>query len=194
MAEPKRCPWCLGDPEMTAYHDEEWGVPLHDDRRIFEFLVLETAQAGLSWSTILHRRDGYRAAFAKFDVDRVAKYGAKDLDRLLHDARIIRNRLKIRATVTNAQAFHKVRDEFGSFDRYMWEFVGGRPKQGRRRSLAQLPAYTKEAERFSGDLRSRGFKFIGPTVVYAHMQATGMVNDHLVSCYRYPVIERLGQR
>ena len=193
MAEPRRCPWCVGDPEMTAYHDDEWGVPLHDDRRIFEFLVLETAQAGLSWSTILHRRNGYRAAFARFDVDRVARFGAKDIGRLLKDARIIRNRLKVQATVTNAQAFQAVRDEFGSFDKYMWGFVGGRPKQGRRRSLAQLPAYTPEAVRFSEDLRSRGFKFIGPTVVYAHMQATGMVNDHLVSCFRYPVVQRLGR-
>jgi len=179
---------------MLAYHDSEWGVPEHDDRRLFEFLVLETAQAGLSWSTILHRRAGYRAAFANFDVDRVARYTAKDVERLLKDTRIIRNRLKVRASVTNAKAFLKIREEFGSFDAYMWGFVGGRPKQNRRRSLTQLPGYTAEAERFSEDLRARGFKFIGPTVVYAHMQATGMVNDHLVGCYRYPVIQRLGVR
>jgi len=194
MAEPRRCPWCVGDPEMTAYHDDEWGVPLHDDRRIFEFLVLETAQAGLSWSTILHRRNGYRAAFARFDVDRVARFGAKDIGRLLKDARIIRNRLKVQATVTNAQAFQAVRDEFGSFDHYMWGFVDGLPKQGRRRSLSQLPAHTPESARFSEDLRSRGFKFIGPTVVYAHMQATGMVNDHLVSCFRHAEVKRLDAR
>jgi len=179
---------------MARYHDAEWGVPLHDDRRLFEFLVLEGAQAGLSWSTILNRREGYRAAFAQFDVDRVARFGTKEVTRLVRDERIIRNRAKIEATVRNAKAFRRVQEEFGSFDAYIWKFVDGKPIQNRWRRLGELPPTTPLSAAISDDLRARNFRFVGPTIVYAHMQATGMVNDHLVSCFRHADVRRLASR
>ena len=171
-------------PAMTRYHDREWGVPVHRDRRHFEFLVLEGAQAGLSWRTILERRAGYRRAFAAFDPQAVARFGARDVQRLLGDAGIIRNRLKIASVVRNAQAFLDVRREFGTFDRYVWRFVGGAPKVNRPRTLADIPATSLESDALSKDLRARGFTFVGSTIVYAHLQATGLVDDHLVTCFR----------
>jgi DNA-3-methyladenine glycosylase I len=170
---------------MVAYHDTEWGVPVHDDAVHFEFLVLEGAQAGLSWATILKRRDGYRKAFAGFDAAKVARFTPARVEKLLLDPGIIRNRAKVEATVRNARAFLEVQAEFGSFDSYMWEFVGGGPVTNRWRRTAQLPAITPESEALSKDLRGRGFGFVGPTVIYAHMQAAGLVNDHLVGCFRY---------
>lgn len=192
--EPSRCSWCGGDQLMLAYHDQEWGVPLWDDARLFEFLVLEGAQAGLSWRTILHRREGYRAAFDAFAVERVARYDKRRLKKLLSDARIIRNRLKIEAAVNNARAFLQVRDEFGSFAAYQWRFVDGRPLQNVWRTLKDLPAQTPLSEALSKDLRQRGFRFVGPTIVYAHMQAVGMVNDHIVDCFRHRQVRGLGRR
>jgi len=176
---------------MRRYHDEEWGVPLHDDRRLFEFLVLEGAQAGLSWRTILNRREGYRRAFASFDPRKVARYGRREIARLVGDDRIIRNRLKIEAAVTNARAFLEIQREFGSFDAYVWRFVGGTPIQNRRRTWSEVPARTPRSEALSADLRKRGFRFVGPTICYAHMQATGMVNDHAVDCFRYAEIAQM---
>jgi len=167
------------------YHDEEWGVPLHDDRKLFEFLVLEGAQAGLSWSTILNKREGYRKAFSSFDPRKVAKYGAADLRRLLGDAGIVRNRQKIASAIHNAQRFLEVQQEFGSFDRYIWAFVDGKPIVNRWRTQSQFPARTALSDAISADLRKRGFSFVGSTIVYAHLQATGMVNDHIVGCFRY---------
>jgi DNA-3-methyladenine glycosylase I len=180
-----RCAWGLSDPLYVAYHDLEWAVPVHDDRLLFEFLVLEGAQAGLSWSTILRKREGYRAAFAGFDVEKVAAFGADDVSRLVADAAIVRNRMKIEAAITNARAFLEVQREFGSFDTYIWRFVGGETIQNEWRALADIPAKTAEAEAMSRDLKARGFKFVGPTICYAHMQATGMVNDHTVDCFRW---------
>ena len=180
----KRCAW-IGSDLMREYHDTEWGVPLHDDRKLFEFLVLEGMQAGLSWSTILNKRENYRRAFHGFDPETIARYDARKVASLLQDAGIVRNRQKIAAAVKNAQAFLKVQEEFGSFDAYSWRFVGGKPRINHRRTLRALPARTRESDAFSEDLIRRGFSFVGPTVVYAHMQATGMVNDHLVSCYRW---------
>jgi DNA-3-methyladenine glycosylase I len=185
MPERTRCGWSTTDPLYIDYHDTEWGVPLHDDRKLFEFLVLEGAQAGLSWLTILKRRPGYRKAFDRFDPRKVARYGPAEVRRLLADRGIIRNRLKVLSAVNNARAFMNVQDEFGSFDRYIWKFVGGKPIVNRFRSLSEIPAKTPLAERLSRDLRARGFTFVGPTIVYAHMQATGMVNDHLVGCFRH---------
>ena len=176
---------------MVEYHDREWGVPTHDDRKHFEFLVLEAAQAGLSWSIVLRKREGYRRAFSNFDPERVARYNAKRIDKLLVDASIIRNRQKIEAAVKNARAFLAVQDEFGSFDAYGWQFVGGRPRVNRRRTHRQIPATSPESDAFSKDLKRRGFSFVGSTVIYAHMQAVGMVNDHLVACYRYSEISDL---
>jgi DNA-3-methyladenine glycosylase I len=184
VAEPKRCSWCLGSPLYIRYHDEEWGVPVHDDRRQFEFLILEGAQAGLSWSTILNKRENYRRAFAGFDPKKVARLGARDVKRLMADAGIVRNRLKIESTIGNARAFLKVQREFGSFDAYIWAFVGGKPMQNLRSGLLQVPASTPVSDALSKDLKVRGFRFVGSTIVYAHMQAVGMVNDHLVSCFR----------
>ena len=175
---------------MIEYHDREWGVPQHNDRVLFEFLILEGAQAGLSWSTILAKRAAYRKAFSNFDPARVAVFGAPEIRRLLADPGIVRNRLKIRAAVANARAFLEVDKEFGSFDAYIWQFTGGGPLNKRRRSLRQVPAQTPESERMSKDLIRRGFKFVGPTICYAFMQAVGMVNDHLLSCFRYAEIER----
>jgi DNA-3-methyladenine glycosylase I len=180
-----RCPWPTDDLLMIEYHDKEWGVPVHDDRKIFEFLILEGMQAGLSWSTILNKRGNFRKAFDDFDVEKVANYDRRRIGRLLSDAGIIRNRLKVEAAVNNAKQFIKVQEEFGSFDMYVWRFVGGRPIVNARKTLRQLPARTKESDAMSDDLRKRGFKFVGTTICYAHMQAAGMVNDHMVRCFRY---------
>ena len=179
---------------MIEYHDREWGVPQHDDRVLFEFLILEGAQAGLSWSTILAKREAYRRAFDNFDAEKVGRYGAPQVRRLMSDAGIVRNRLKIQSTVVNARAFLEVRKEYGSFDAHIWQFVGGRPLSRPLRTLKQLPAQTTESEKMSKDLIRRGFKFVGPTICYAFMQAVGMVNDHLVSCFRREEIERAAQR
>ncbi|HEX4162389.1 MAG TPA: DNA-3-methyladenine glycosylase I [Acidimicrobiales bacterium] len=186
----RRCAWAGVDPEMVAYHDTEWGVPVHDDAVHFEFLVLEGAQAGLSWSTILKRRAGYRKAFAGFDAAKVARFTPAKVDKLLTDTGIIRNRAKVEATVRNAHGFLAVQEEFGSFDAYIWGFVGGRPIVNKWRRTEQLPAISAESEALSKDLKRRGFGFVGPTVCYAHLQAAGLVNDHLVSCFRYPEITR----
>ena len=183
-ANPVRCPWASGELSVR-YHDEEWGVPVHDDRTLFEFLILEGAQAGLSWSTILNKRDNYRKAFDAFDAERVARYDRRKIERLLKDPGIVRNRLKIASTVANAKAFLRVQKEFRSFDRYIWQFVDGRPLQNRLRETDQLPARTERSDAMSKDLTKRGFKFVGSTICYSFMQATGMVNDHLVSCFRY---------
>jgi len=180
----KRCAWAEAE-SMQKYHDTEWGVPVHEDRKIFEFLILEGAQAGLSWQTILKRRSGYRKAFSNFDPMKVAKYTEKDVQRLLKDSGIIRNRLKIRAAITNANNFLKIQKEFGSFDKYIWQFVGGKPIKNKIKSMKEIPAQTKEAEVLSKDLKKRGFSFVGPTIMYAHMQAAGMVNDHEMNCFRY---------
>jgi DNA-3-methyladenine glycosylase I len=187
----RRCSWCGDDPLYVAYHDEEWGVPVFDDRRLFEFLILEGAQAGLSWSTILKKREGYRAAFDGFDPVIVAGYDERKTAELLADAGIVRNRLKVASAVSNARAFLEVQVEHGSFSDYIWGFVDGAPIQNHWPTLAEIPAKTPLAETISKDLKKRGFRFVGPTIVYAHMQATGMVNDHLVSCYRYPEIMAL---
>jgi DNA-3-methyladenine glycosylase I len=184
MQEHNRCPWAGEDPLMISYHDTEWGVPLHDDAKLYEFVVLEGMQAGLSWATVLRKRDNFRSAFKNFDPGVVAEFTHKDIERLLSDPGIIRNRLKVEAAITNARAFLNVQEEFGSFDRYMWRFVGGEPIKHQFRSSSEIPACTAESDRFSKDLKQRGFKFVGSTIVYALMQATGMVNDHLVSCFR----------
>ncbi|MGH8092506.1 MAG: DNA-3-methyladenine glycosylase I [Chthoniobacterales bacterium] len=179
-----RCSWATIEPAIT-YHDKEWGVPLHDDRLLFEFLILEGAQAGLSWMTILKKRQNYRKAFDNFRAEKIARYGARDVKRLLADSGIVRNRLKIAATIQNAKAFREVRDELGSFDTYLWSFVGGKPKQNQWRNASQVPARAAESDAMSRDLLGRGFKFVGSTICYALMQATGMVNDHLVTCPRH---------
>jgi DNA-3-methyladenine glycosylase I len=180
-----RCAWCGTDPLYVRYHDEEWGVPVRDDRKHFEFLILEGAQAGLSWITILRKRENYREAFAGFDPRKVARYDRRRIRTLLANPGIVRNRLKIGAAVTNAQAFLAVQKEFGSFDQYVWRFTGGRPIVNRWIALTQLPARTRESDALSADLRRRGFRFVGSTIVYAHMQAVGMVNDHLLDCFRH---------
>ena len=179
-----RCSWAATEPNIT-YHDEEWGVPVHEDRVLFEFLILEGAQAGLSWTTILKKRENYRRAFDGFRPEKIARYGKRDVHRLLQNDGIVRNRLKITATIVNAKMFLAVQDEFGSFDAYHWSFVGGEPIQNRWRSLAEVPARTGESDAMSRDLQRRGFKFVGSTICYAFMQATGMVNDHLVTCPRH---------
>ena len=184
MADLRRCNWATTELGIR-YHDAEWGVPQHDDRTLFEFLILEGAQAGLSWETILRKREAYRRAFDGFDPQRVAAYDERKVAKLLNDDGIVRNRLKIKGAVRNARAFVQVQREFGSFDRYVWQFVGGAPRQNRRRSLRQVPATTAESDAMSKDLRSRGFTFVGSTICYAFMQAVGMVNDHLTSCFRY---------
>lgn len=180
----ERC-FGTGDPLYEHYHDTEWGVPVHDDRTLFEFLILEGAQAGLSWRTVLHRRDGYRRAFAGFDPAQVAQFTVQQQDALMNDPGIVRNRLKIQAAVANAQAFLRVTEEFGSFDAYIWRFVGGRPIQNSRKAMSEVPATTPESDAMSRDLKKRGFKFVGSTICYAFMQAVGMVNDHMVSCPRH---------
>lgn len=180
----KRCEWALGDPALLAYHDAEWGVPEHDDRKLFEFLVLEGAQAGLSWLTVLKKREAFRKAFDGFDPVKVAQYDSRKVRTLLADAGIIRNRAKIAAAIENAKAFLIVEKEFGSFDAYIWRFAGRGPKPSRRKTLKQIPARTKESDEMSEDLKSRGFKFVGSTICYAYMQAVGIVNDHLTDCFR----------
>jgi DNA-3-methyladenine glycosylase I len=180
----QRCPWPSEDKLMIKYHDKEWGVPLHNDRKLFEFLILEGFQAGLSWRTILHKRENFRKAFDNFDFNKVAKYDKRKINSLLKNAGIIRNKLKIESAITNAKAFLRVRKEFGTFDKYIWSYVNGKPIQNKFKSLRQLPARTDLSDKISDDLKKRGFKFVGSTIVYAHMQATGMVNDHVVSCFR----------
>ncbi len=180
-----RCSWCVGDPLYESYHDTEWGKPVYDDDILFEFLILETFQAGLSWITVLRKRENFRKAFDGFNYKKVAKYNQSKIDSLLQDAGIIRNRLKIKATITNAQAFMKIQNEFGSFSKYIWDFVEGKPIKNKFKSMKEIPANTPLSDKISNDLKKRGFKFVGTTVVYAHMQATGMVNDHVVNCYRY---------
>ncbi len=185
LPAPVRCGWSNTDPLYIHYHDTEWGVPVHDDRTQFEFLVLEGAQAGLSWMTVLRKRASYRRAFDGFDAEKVARYGERKLALLCKDPGIIRNRGKIEAAVQNARAFLAVREAFGSFDAYIWGFVGGKPKQNAWRAVSDLPAKSPESEALSRDLKQRGFRFVGPTICYAHMQATGLVNDHIVDCFRY---------
>ena len=180
-----RCHWCIGDPLYEAYHDEEWGVPVYDDATLFEFLTLETFQAGLSWITVLRKRENFRKAFDNFNYKRIAKYQQTKIDSLLQDVGIIRNKLKVNAAVTNAQAFIAVQEEFGSFSKYIWGFVNGKPLKNEFKSINEIPANTPLSDQISKDLKKRGFKFVGTTVVYAHMQATGMVNDHETSCFRY---------
>ncbi|MGA7751098.1 MAG: DNA-3-methyladenine glycosylase I [Gallionella sp.] len=181
----RRCAWASSDTLYQSYHDTEWGVPLHDDRRLFEFLILEGAQAGLSWITILRKRENYRAAFDGFDATRIAAYGTNKIESLLQDAGIVRNRLKVQSAIINAQKFLDVQDEFGSFDKFIWRFVEGKTRQNRWRSLADVPASTTESDAMSKELKRRGFKFVGSTICYAHMQATGMVNDHTTDCFRH---------
>jgi len=185
MGEPKRCGWQGSDPLYVSYHDTEWGVPVHDDRLLFEFLILEGAQAGLSWLTILRKRENYRRAFAGFDPEKVVRFDRRKIERLLADPGIVRNRLKVESAVSNARAFLAVQEEFGSFDAYQWRFVDGRPARNRFRTLAEIPPRTAVSDAFSKDLKERGFRFVGSTIVYAHMQAIGMVNDHLVGCFRH---------
>jgi DNA-3-methyladenine glycosylase I len=191
MEELVRCPWCLGFDQYMTYHDEEWGVPVHDDKIHFEFLILEGAQAGLSWSTILKKREGYRKNFADFDPNKVARFSDKKLEKILLDPSIVRNRLKVFAAVTNAKQFLKVQEEFGSFDKYIWGFVGGKPIVNKRKTMKEVPATTPESDALSKDLIKRGFKFVGSTVIYAHMQACGLVNDHLVDCHRHTQLSHL---
>jgi DNA-3-methyladenine glycosylase I len=181
----KRCAWAGDDPLYIAYHDGEWGVPSHDDRHLFEMLILEGAQAGLSWITILRKRENYRRAFANWDANKIARFGKRDVARLMADAGIVRNRLKISAAIDNARTFLNVRGEFGSFDKYIWQFVGGAPIQNRRRTLRDLPARTRESDAMNRDLKQRGFRFVGSTICYAFMQAVGMVNDHVITCFRH---------
>jgi len=184
----QRCPWPSDDKLMIKYHDKEWGVPLHNDKKLFEFLILEGFQAGLSWRTILHKRENFRKAFDNFDYNKVAKYNNRKINSLLKDAGIIRNKLKIDGAITNAKEFLKVRKEFGTFDKYIWSFVNNKPIQNNFKSLKEIPAKTKLSDMISDDLREREFKFVGSTIVYAHMQATGMVNDHMLSCFRHQEI------
>lgn len=190
---PTRCAWSYAgmSEAYVRYHDEEWGVPVHDDRRQFEFLVLEGAQAGLSWSTILNKRDGYREAFVDFDVERVARFDRRKVERLMKFPGIVRNRLKIESAVSNARAVLKLQEELGSLDRYLWSFVGGHPVVNRWKEMKQVPATSAESDALSKDLKKRGFRFVGSTIMYAHMQATGMVNDHVVSCFRHSACSRL---
>jgi DNA-3-methyladenine glycosylase I len=190
--DTKRWAWPGSDPLYVAYHDTEWGVPLHDDRRLFEFLVLDAAQAGLSWITILRKRENYRRAFDGFDPEKIARYRAPRIEKLLRDPGIVRNRQKVGSAVANAKAFLKIVDELGSFDEYIWQFVGGKPKRNRFRSMKELPAETDESRAMSKDLQRRGFKFVGPTICYAFMQAAGLVNDHVVDCFRHREVARLG--
>ena len=187
----KRCDWVGSEPIYHEYHDTEWGVPLHDDRKLFEFLVLEAAQAGLSWITVLRKRENYRRAFADFDPEAVARFNQRSVERLLGNDGIVRNRQKIEAAIGNARAFLAVQQEFGSFDRYVWRFVGGKPIQGRWKTTRSVPAKTAESEAMSKDLVARGFRFVGPTICYAHMQATGMVNDHQLDCFRCAPVRKM---
>ena len=188
-----RCEWCGNNPLYISYHDEEWGVPVHDDRRLFEILILEGAQAGLSWLTILRKREHYRRAFDGFDVEKVAAYSEAEVQRLLADSGIVRNRLKIEAAVRNARGVLEIMEAFGSFDLFIWRYVDHTPIQNTWKSLAQLPARTERSDRLSRDLKKRGFNFVGPTICYAFMQAVGMVNDHTVDCFRYAAVRRLAR-
>jgi DNA-3-methyladenine glycosylase I len=181
----KRCSWSGNDPLYMSYHDEEWGVPVYDDDKLFEFLILETFQAGLSWITILRKRENFRKAFDNFDYQKIARYGDSKFDELINDAGIIRNKLKIKATISNALSFIEIQREFGSFSKYIWGFVDHKPINNKWKSLNEIPATTELSDKLSKDLKKRGFKFVGPTVIYAHMQATGMVNDHVIDCFRY---------
>ena len=183
--EKIRCDWSTKDPLFIAYHDTEWGVPIHDEQQLFEFLILETFQAGLSWITVLRKRDNFRKAFDNFDYKKVALYGEDKIQDLLQDAGIIRNKLKVRAAISNANAFIEIQKEFGSFNKYIWGFVGGKPIQTNRKLISELTATTEISDKLSKDLKKKGFKFVGSTVIYAHMQATGMVNDHVESCFRF---------
>ena len=194
MAEPKRCGWCEGDALYEAYHDQEWGVPVLDDQNLFEFLSLETFQAGLSWITVLRKRQNFREAFDDFDYRKIALYKEPKITKLMENAGIIRNQLKIGASVNNAQQFIKIQDEFGSFSRYTWNFVDGTPIQNKVKNYKEAPATTDISDQLSKDLKKRGFKFTGSTVIYAHMQATGMVNDHEIDCFRYDEIRKLGEK
>ena len=190
----QRCAWAGDDPLYCAYHDEEWGVPLHDDRALFEFLILEGAQAGLSWITILRKRENYRTAFDNFNPERIARYDEGKIESLLQNPGIVRNRLKVEAAVTNAQKFLDVQEKYGSFDAFVWQFVGGRPRQNHWRGSAEVPASTVESDAMSRELKRRGFKFAGSTICYAHMQATGMVNDHTVDCFRHSEVNEESKR
>jgi len=185
----KRCEWPGASELMIKYHDEEWGNPLHDDRKLFEFLILDAFQAGLSWQIVLNKRDGFRKAFSNYDARKIAKYSERDVKRLMNDASIIRNQLKIRSTIANAKNFLNVQKEFGSFDKYIWGFVGGKTIKNKRKSMKDIPALTKESDAMSLDLKSRGFKFVGSTICYAFMQAAGMINDHTVDCFRYKEVK-----
>lgn len=184
-----KCEWCLGHDIYVDYHDKEWGVPLHDDQMLFEFLTLEGAQAGLSWLTVLKKRENYKKAFDNFDAEKIARYDQKKIDELLGNAGIIRNKLKINSTIINAQLFLKIQEEFGSFDKYIWQFVDGKPIVNNWKTMGEIPASTKESDIMSKDMKQRGFKFVGTTICYAHMQATGMVNDHVVDCFRYKEVQ-----
>jgi len=190
MKSITRCFWPSDDSLMIKYHDKEWGVPLHNDRKLFEFLILEGFQAGLSWRTILHKRENFRKAFDNFDYNKVTKYDRRKINSLLKDEGIIRNKLKIESAITNAKAFIQIRKEFRTFDKYIWGFVNGKPIQNKFKSLKELPAKTELSDKISEDLKKRGFKFVGSTIVYAHMQATGMVNDHFISCYRHKEVKK----
>jgi len=189
----KRCSWADGDPLYEKYHDKEWGVPLYNDKKIFEFLILESMQAGLSWITILRKRENFRKAFAGFDFEKVARFNQRSVERLMQDSGIIRNRKKIEAAIANAKAFIRIRKEFGTFSKYIWGFVDGKPVDSKCKTMGDIPAMTETAKVISKDLKKRGFKFLGPTTVYAHMQAAGMVNDHLVSCFRYKEVKKLAK-
>ncbi len=184
-AEKKRCGWGISDELMLRYHDEEWGAPVHDDRKQFEFLVLESAQAGLSWRTVLHKREAYRAAYRDFDPERVARFGKRDIERLLGNPGIVRNRAKIEASITNARRFLDIREEHGSFDAYLWSWTDGAPVVNRRRSLSDIPPRSDLSDRLAKDMKAHGFSFLGSTILYSHLQAVGVINDHLVSCFRW---------
>ncbi len=186
-----RCSWCGEDTLYVAYHDLEWGVPLHNDNKLFEFLILEGAQAGLSWLTILKKRDAYRKAYYQFDVEKVARFNSRSIERLLNNSGIVRNRLKIEASIDNARAFLEVQDEVGSFDKFIWQYVDHRPRQNHWRRLRDIPASTSESKQMSQDLQQRGFRFVGPTICYAFMQAVGMVNDHVADCFRYKQVAKI---
>lgn len=186
----KRCEWPEGNELMVRYHDEEWGLPLHDDRKLFEFLLLDSFQAGLSWQTILNKRENFKKAFDNFDAEKIAKYDKAKKDSLMRDAGIIRNRLKIESAVDNAKGFLDLQKEFGSFDTYIWQFVGGAPKQNGFKKMSEIPATSKESDALSYDLKSRGFRFVGPTIIYAFMQGAGLVNDHMANCFRYSEVSR----
>ena len=187
----KRCAWCEVNDRMRAYHDKEWGVPVHNDRKLFEFMVLDAFQAGLSWSTILNTRQNFKKAFDNFDPKKIARYDKRKVARLLKDAGIIRNRQKIEATIKNARAFLVIKKEFGTFDKFIWQFVGGKPRQNRFRTMRRIPPKTRQSDAMSKELKKRGFSFVGSTICYAFMQAAGMVNDHVISCFRYPDIRKL---